>query len=41
MEDNTINREYRKMTILYGVNDKITKMAKIRYRKMKDSEVDL
>ena len=30
------NREYRKMRRLYGVNDKITQMAKIRYLQMKD-----
>ena len=30
------NREYRKMKILYGVNDERTQMAKIRYLQMKD-----
>ena len=30
------NREYRRMSILYGVNDERTQMAKIRYLQMKD-----
>ena len=29
-------REYRKMRRLYGVNDEITQMGKIRYLQMKD-----
>ena len=29
-------KEYRKMRLIYGVNDERTQMAKIRYLQMKD-----
>ena len=33
---NNKNREYKKMRIIYGVNDERTQMAEIRYMQKKD-----